>query len=120
MVLSAVVFADVSRCRIKAGIAGVDEGASGDQVTAPRPALALFSTLFWGQWCCSCLAVVLPGVTCLGVGSSNAVLQPGRCSWCEGGGKGGGATLCWEGLVGSAAPVSAGGSLPVTGTVRAH
>lgn len=75
---------------------------------------------FWGQWCCSCLAVVLPGVTCLGVGSSNAVLQPGRCNWCEGGGKGGGATLCWEGLVGSAAPVSAGGSLPVTGTVRAH
>lgn len=34
MVLSAVVFADVSRCGVETSVAGVDEGTSRDQVSA--------------------------------------------------------------------------------------
>lgn len=35
--LSAAVFADVSGCRVKASVAGVDEGTSGDQVSMRSP-----------------------------------------------------------------------------------
>lgn len=33
VMLSTAVFADVSGCRVKASIAGVDEGTAGDQVS---------------------------------------------------------------------------------------
>ena len=124
-VLSALVFADVSGCGVKASIAGVDEGTSGDQVSivpprsgglsgAPRPALHLFRDLFWGQWCCSCWPLVL---TCLGEGSSSASCSLGwfesrveRGRWCP---------PVWGGygLPAAAAAGAAGGSLPVTAMV---
>lgn len=72
-VLSTAAFADVSGCRVKASIAGVDEGTAGDQVSSFPPSLmrslrgsqVLFCILLWGQWCCSCWTLVLPGVTSL-------------------------------------------------------
>lgn len=93
MMLSTAVFADVSGCRVKASIAGVDEGTAGDQVSispphlrgllgSPRPC---FVTCFGGNaaaaaalW--SCLVPLASGWgPC-----SSAVLQPGRLDWFEG------------------------------------
>lgn len=129
MVLSAVAFADVSGCGVKASIAGVDEGTAGDQVSGVPLAHEVSRGLPGLHWVCfvtcfgdrgaaafglrsSLMSLVLGGAE-----SSGVVLHPGRLDWFEGRvGKG---RWCHPVLGGSAAagPGTGGGYLPITGTV---
>lgn len=73
MVLSAVVFADVSGCGVEASVAGVDEGTSGDQVSIVPLAHEVSQGLPGLQWVCS--------VTCFGdSGAAGVGLWPSLVS----------------------------------------
>lgn len=130
MVLSAVVFADVSGCRVKASVAGMDEGAAGDQVRFVPLAQEVSRGLPDLHWVCFVTCFGDSGTAADGLWSSlvslswgqcsSAALQLGRLDGFEG--KVGKGRWCQpalggvDGLFATAAPATAGGSLPITGS----